>query len=70
MNYHDAVNLFHIAGVSSIVGYTAYSNYQGEPIGMNFAVMIMLMIFVMVIYHAWRLYNRWYPMEKPVEETV
>ena len=47
------INYFHILGVAPILGYVAYENYMGRALSQSLSVALMLIILVMVLFHAY-----------------
>lgn len=62
----DSVNLFHVAVIAPLLGYVAYTNYQGDPIGSTMVWVLVLVLILMVSWHSYLYYDRNYVKETSV----
>lgn len=47
------INYFHVLFVAPLLGWIGWQNYQGRPLGTNFALFVILVALIVLIYHAY-----------------
>lgn len=47
------INIMHMAGVAPMLAYIGYENYYGRPLDANLAMMLIMLSFLVLVYHAY-----------------